>query len=105
MLAAHFHLQEMNIAHRDVKPENILLFDHDQLLFKICDVGVGTESRGENTRTRTLIGTVAYLSPELFQAYRELKYKQLYNPFKSDVFSLGLVFLYFGTFHRFDIVV
>ena len=64
----------MNIAHRDIKPENILLFDQDELLFKICDVinhkfdevGVGTESRGDNTKTRTLIGTVAYLSPELF---------------------------------------
>lgn len=32
-------------------------------------VGVGTESRGDNTKTRTLIGTVAYLSPELFLAY------------------------------------
>jgi serine/threonine protein kinase len=102
MLAAHCHLQELNIAHRDVKPENILLFDQDQLLFKICDVGVGTESRGENTKTRTLIGTVAYLSPELFQAYRDLRYKSNYNPFKSDVFSLGLVFLYFGTLHRFE---
>jgi serine/threonine protein kinase len=65
-------------------------------------VGVGTESRGENTKTRTLIGTVAYLSPELFQAYTELKFKSNYNPYKSDTFSLALVFLYFGTLHRFD---
>ena len=43
------------------------------MLFKICDVGVGTESRGENTKTRTLIGTVTYLSPELYQAHRDFK--------------------------------
>lgn len=95
----------MGIAHRDIKPENILLFDQELFLFKICDVGVGTESRGENTKTRTLIGTVAYLSPELFQAFKDLKYKSYYNPYKSDVFSLGLVFLYFASLHRIDMKV
>jgi serine/threonine protein kinase len=70
-------------------------------MFKI-KVGVGTESRGDNTKTRTLIGTVAYLSPELLKDHLDFKYKSNYNPYKSDVFSLGLVFLYFGALNRFD---
>ena len=57
---------------------------------------------GDNTRTRTLAGTVPYLSPELFKAYQEMKYKINYNPYKSDVFSLGLVFLYCCTHYKLE---
>ena len=80
------------------------MFEHNNInTFKICDVGVGTETFGStNTITRTLTGTVPYLSPELFKAYVEMKYKSNYNPYKSDVFSLGLVFLYLCTLHKFD---
>jgi Protein kinase domain len=39
----------------------------------------------------TVIGTESYFSPELFEA--EDQDKIVLNPFKSDVFSLGLIFL------------
>ena len=99
MLEGHIHLQKINIAHRDIKPENILLFETDKLFFKICDVGVSVRT-GDNTsdtKNRTLIGTVAFLSPELFESYKAQKSQTIYNPYKSDVYSLGLVFLYFVT--------
>lgn len=100
MLDGHIHLQKINIAHRDIKPENILLLDFDKLLFKICDVGVSTrtEDNTTDTKNRTLIGTLAFLSPELFDSYKAQKPQTIYNPYKSDVYSLGLVFLYFTTF-------
>jgi serine/threonine protein kinase len=63
MLSAHLHLQRLSLAHRDIKPDNILLTSLAPLRFKICDVGVGTEIDGESTKTHTLIGTVSYLSP------------------------------------------
>jgi len=65
------------------------------LRYKVCDVGVGTAVGTDSTRTRTLMGTVNYLSPELLRAYRENKFTITYNPYKSDVYSLGLVLLYF----------
>ena len=41
MIAAHSHLQSINIVHRDIKPSNILIFDFEKPLFKVCDIGAG----------------------------------------------------------------
>ena len=100
MIEAHRHLQTLNIAHRDIKPENIIVTNLNPLEYKVCDVGVGTAVGNENTKTRTLIGTIGYLSPELLEAYKSHQYHTSYNPFKSDVYSLGLVFLYFCSFRK-----
>ena len=42
MLDVFTHLQKIELAHRDVKPSNILIFEEDPLFFKVCDVGAGT---------------------------------------------------------------
>lgn len=63
MIDAHRHLQGLSIAHRDIKPENIILVGLDPLRYKVCDVGVGTAVGTDSTKTRTLMGTVNYLSP------------------------------------------
>lgn len=39
ILYAVNYCHKNNIVHRDVKPENILLFDKDNLNIKICDFG------------------------------------------------------------------
>lgn len=70
MLEAHAHLQNISIAHRDIKPENIIVISLDPLEFKVCDIGVGTAVGDENTKTRTLMGTLTYLSPELLFAFK-----------------------------------
>lgn len=41
------------------------------------------------------------MSPEIFNGILNTVNPQ-YNPFKSDVFSLGLVFLEFCTLHKFN---
>ena len=41
----------------------------------------------------TVIGTPYYLSPELFKAYREKMHLVNYKAYKSDTYSLGLLFL------------
>ncbi|CAD8127214.1 unnamed protein product [Paramecium sonneborni] len=97
MIKAHQHLQEMKIAHRDIKPENIILVNDENLNFKVCDVGFGTEIIDEESRSRTIGGTIGYQSPEIYTAFKRRKPQAKYNPYKSDVFSLGLVFLLFGT--------
>ena len=50
------------ILHRDLKPENVFLADDGRV--KLGDFGLA-RSISANTQTGSLIGTVAYLSPEL----------------------------------------
>ena len=90
-------LQKNNISHRDIKPQNILLFSNGT--FKIADFGEAKELMYLNRQTmrQTIRGTELYMSPILFEALknneRTTKYIK-HNTFKSDVFSLGLCFLF-----------
>jgi serine/threonine protein kinase len=70
----------VGIVHRDIKPGNVLLTDDGTA--KITDFGV-SHAVGEVTVTATgmLLGTPAYLAPEVAQGNN--------SDFASDVFSLG----------------
>lgn len=91
-------LQEAGISHRDIKPDNILLTEKEEI--KICDFGSSKTMIIENELTNTITGSPFFLSPELREGYNKYlsrmggNYTE-YNPFKSDVFSLGLVFLFY----------
>jgi serine/threonine-protein kinase len=67
------------VLHRDVKPENILIFSDGHAA--IGDFGASRFAKGA-TRTYTEAGTLGYMAPE--QAYGRAR-------FASDVFSLGLI--------------
>lgn len=74
--AAH----DAGLIHRDVKPENVLIADDGRI--KIGDFGLA-RAVTTTTSTGTLIGTVAYLSPELV----------LGRPAdaRSDIYSTGIM--------------
>ncbi len=74
---AHAHSQR--VMHRDVKPDNVMIFADRHAA--LGDFGVSRFSRGI-TQTFTKVGTVGYWAPE--QAYGQPR-------FASDVFSLGLI--------------
>src|SRR5690554_5503570 len=59
-LAAAHHA---GIVHRDIKPENVLLADDGRI--KLSDFGLARPSTSATATGQALLGTIAYLSPEL----------------------------------------
>lgn len=72
----------LQIIHRDIKSENIMIDESGHVT--VMDFGlalVRTEAR--LTRTSTLLGTIAYMAPEVLQGGEPDQ--------RSDLFSLGVV--------------
>ena len=84
-------LKNMNISHRDIKPQNILIFSNN--VFKISDFGEA-KSVSNLTGLGTLKGCELYMSPALYWGYLHGKKNLVHNIYKSDVFSLGYCLLY-----------
>ena len=90
------YIHSKNITHRDLKPGNILIDGDDDL--KIADVGLAKavwdiqevylrQNAGVDSLEKymtTEAGTVPYMAPEVFNKHYDSK---------SDIFSLGLVFV------------
>ncbi|XP_063839492.1 serine/threonine-protein kinase nekl-2-like isoform X2 [Ostrinia nubilalis] len=74
------YIHNLNIIHRDLKAENILLTGKNGLLVKIGDFGI-SKMLASAKKTSTVIGTPYYLAPELCES----------KPYdtKSDIWALG----------------
>jgi len=81
---------KLNISHRDIKPQNILIFDDGK--YKLADFGEAKEVK-ISKKLNTLRGTELYMSPALYEGLKRDKNDVSHDPFKSDVFSLGFCFL------------
>ena len=89
-----FIQQKAKISHRDIKPQNVLIFNND--IYKIADFGEA-KIANINSEMNTLKGTELFMSPALYSGLKHEKNDVNHDPYKSDMFSLGFCFLYAAT--------
>lgn len=77
----HLH-NELSIAHRDLKLDNILISANFNV--KLVDFGLSKQARYYNELSKTFCGSVAFIAPEKIA-------HNSHNIFKADIFSLGVV--------------
>jgi serine/threonine protein kinase len=84
LAAAHEH----KIIHRDLKPSNVMLLDDEPDAVRVLDFGVAKSfaalQRGTGiTELRAVVGTPAYMAPEVACAHP--------SDTRADLYSLGVV--------------
>ena len=87
--AAFVEIHSMNIAHRDIKPDNILLWQESQTI-KLCDFEFAACLPKNINNLTTMCGTPVYMAPELFG-------KKPYNGFAVDIWAYGCIIFEFFT--------
>lgn len=79
------YLHQQEISHLDVKPENIVIGDDNEL--KYIDFGHAKAGVRALSMKSNLTGTLKINSPERFS-------EKYFNGFSADVYSLGVLLLY-----------
>ena len=81
LVCAVQHMHSHNICHRDISLENILITSNGSC--KLSDFGLATSSLSCTSK----VGKDMYMAPEVYYASSSSPY----NPFTSDIWSLGIV--------------
>ena len=84
-------MQYKNIAHRDIKPQNILMMENGEYLFCDFDESIIVKKAYGSYDIK---GTEMFMCPILLNGIYSGNKKVKFNIYKSDVYSLGLCFIY-----------
>jgi NIMA (never in mitosis gene a)-related kinase len=82
LLVAIEHIHSLNILHRDLKTQNIML-NKKKTVLKIGDFGISKVLSSKITSAQTVVGTPCYISPEICEGKPYAK--------KSDIWALGCI--------------
>ena len=88
----HLHHLDPPVAHRDIKPHNILITNiNEKITAKLCDLGIAKATETENNAIKgfvTQIGSENFMAPEQFEL-RDTGKKTFDK--SVDIFSAGLL--------------
>lgn len=76
------YIHSLNVAHRDLKPQNILVDQFGRI--KICDFGLSKIFDDSTNLTKTPCGSPCYVAPEIVSGFP-------YDAKKSDIWSCGVI--------------
>jgi len=84
-------LHENDVAHRDMKPKNLLLHkDGDRLMAKIADFGISKRlGFDDNSASTQLLGSVEYMAPEQFDPQKYGQNGEITT--NIDLWSIGII--------------
>jgi serine/threonine protein kinase len=85
MIGAVSYLHSQKIAHRDLKPDNVLL-EAGTLRVKLADFGLARATVNNANATKG-IGTPYYMPPEMFNDDE----KNQVDPMVTDIYALGVI--------------
>lgn len=77
-------MHDINVIHRDIKPQNMLVTADQKL--KIIDFGRSVKLKHENEKLKGSEGTYHFMAPEMLSEV----YPEGYDGKKCDIWSLGV---------------
>ncbi|CAJ0606679.1 unnamed protein product [Cylicocyclus nassatus] len=83
VISAVYYMHTRGIVHRDLKLENIVIFPEEGII-KIGDFGFARSVIRGDALSETYCGSKSYSAPEILKG-------EPYDPYKSDVWSVGVI--------------